>query len=67
MFKKLEWEMKGININVNYFKKCTLVASERIGLQMNINKTKITTNTRENINIKLNGERLEQVEDKELN
>jgi len=39
------------------------VASERIGLQMNINKTKIMSNTGENINIKINGERLEQVEE----
>ena len=39
------------------------VASERIELQMNINKTKIVTNTGENINIKINGERVEQVEE----
>ena len=39
------------------------VASEKIGLQMTINKTKIMTNTGENINIKINGERLEQVEE----
>ena len=39
------------------------VASERIGLQRNINKIKIMTNTGENINIKINGERLQQVKE----
>ena len=39
------------------------MASERIELQMNINKTKIMTSTGKNISIKINGERLKQVEE----
>lgn len=39
------------------------VASKKVGLQMNMNKTKIITKTGENMNININGTKLEQVEE----